>query len=137
MAKARLSLLVVAGLLLSSALVLTAAPEASGGKSAKIKQLSHEHPDADFSQFCGKVTGKPGKRYRVKAFGPAVVDSIKKNPRTFKMGKKGVKKVTFDISQPGTYFLSLKKPSGKLLDKKDYVVPPPPPDGAAVGPFAC
>jgi hypothetical protein len=63
MAKRHLSLLVVAGLLLSPALVLVAAPEVSGVQTERIKKLSHEHPPgADYSWLCGKFAGKPGKK---------------------------------------------------------------------------
>jgi len=116
------------------ATVATVRP-AIGAKRHKIVQLSHEHPEGEsFSYFCGKLKGKPDKRYRVEAEGPAVTSG----PVKFRMPKSGAKKVTFEIEAAGTYTMIMMNTSEtRVYDEKSYDVPSPPPGGAAMGPFAC
>ncbi len=108
---------------------------ATGASKQKIVGLSHTS-DSGITYFCGKLKGKPGKRYVAKASGPQVMfeDRV-----AFKMPESGRKTVSFIVnagSEPSTYSLTFKKGS-KVIDKGDYEVPPPFPAGEAEGPFTC
>lgn len=119
----------VAALALATSLAFAGGPP----PPQKIKQLSHTHPaSTTYSYFCGKLRGKPGKKYVVEAIGPAVQEPTTK---TVRMNDKGRAKASFKIDEAGPHEMVLRR-RGKVIDSKKYTVPHGA-DAPVHGPFPC